>query len=109
MFTNADLLPTLLKVIDKTETVKIIVYDGEADHKTIEELKNVREGMKVLTLDEVVEIGKKNPVEAIQAKREDVYCCMYTSGSSKFASSSAAIEGVRAHPDLQPVRRRVCF
>ncbi|OXB35281.1 hypothetical protein LQV05_006035 [Cryptococcus neoformans] len=82
MFTNADLLPTLLKVIEKTETVKVIVYDGEADPKIIEDLKNVREGMKVVTLDEVVEIGKKNPVEAIKANREEVYCCMYTSGST---------------------------
>lgn len=98
MFTNADLLPTLLKVIEKTETVKVIVYDGEADPKIIEDLKNVREGMKVVTLDEVVEIGKKNPVEAIKANREEVYCCMYTSGSSEFASVSMVIEAVRAHP-----------
>ncbi|ODO08424.1 long-chain acyl-CoA synthetase [Cryptococcus wingfieldii CBS 7118] len=82
MFTNADLFGTLIKVIEQTKTVDLIVYDGKADEKLLEQIKGVREGLKVIHLDEVVELGKKQPVEAIRAKSEDVYCCMYTSGST---------------------------
>lgn len=88
MFTNADLIPTLTKVISKCQTVKLIVYDGEPEQKVLDELKNVREGLKVVHIDEVEELGKKNPVEKKVAKREDVYCCMYTSGSSEFSCLS---------------------
>ncbi|WWD17065.1 hypothetical protein CI109_101502 [Kwoniella shandongensis] len=82
MFTNADLLGTLTKIIEETKTVRLIVYDGKADEKILEQLKGVREGLNIVSLEEVIAIGKKKPVEAIPAKREDVYCCMYTSGST---------------------------
>jgi long-chain acyl-CoA synthetase len=83
MFTNADLLPTLTKVIAKCPTVKLVVYDGEPEQKQLDELLAVREGIKAVHIDEVEKLGKEKPVEAIKAKPEDVYCCMYTSGSSK--------------------------
>ncbi|WVW84190.1 hypothetical protein I302_106220 [Kwoniella bestiolae CBS 10118] len=82
MFTNADLLGTLVKVIEQCKTVKLIVYDGKSEDGGIEKLKAIREDIKVIHLDEVVELGKGKPVEALQAKPEDVYCCMYTSGST---------------------------
>ncbi|WVN87664.1 uncharacterized protein L203_102850 [Cryptococcus depauperatus CBS 7841] len=82
MFTNADLLGNLVKVIEQTTTVDLIVYDGEADAKVLEEIRGVREGLRVVSLDDVMELGRKKPVEAIPTKREDVYCCMYTSGST---------------------------
>ncbi|OCF30674.1 long-chain acyl-CoA synthetase, partial [Kwoniella heveanensis BCC8398] len=82
MFTNADLLPTLVKVIEQCKTVKLIVYDGKADEEHLKKMRAVREDIKVIHLDEVVELGKSKPVEALKAKAEDVYCCMYTSGST---------------------------
>jgi long-chain acyl-CoA synthetase len=84
MFTNAELLPILAKVIGDAPSVKVIVYDGEGDKSVIDKITSAREGIKVIHLDEVIKLGKAKPVEAIQAKREDVYCCMYTSGSSRF-------------------------
>ncbi|WVF71214.1 hypothetical protein IAT40_006014 [Kwoniella sp. CBS 6097] len=82
MFTNADLLSTLVKVIEQCKTVKLIVYDGKADEEHLKKMRAVREDIKVIHLDEVVELGKSKPVEALRAKAEDVYCCMYTSGST---------------------------
>ncbi|OCF39788.1 long-chain acyl-CoA synthetase [Kwoniella heveanensis CBS 569] len=82
MFTNADLLSTLVKVIEQCKTVKLIVYDGKADEEHLKKMRAVREDIKVIHLDEVVELGKSKPVEALKAKAEDVYCCMYTSGST---------------------------
>jgi long-chain acyl-CoA synthetase len=83
MFTNADLLATLAKVISKCPTVKLVVYDGKPAEGMMEELTAVREGLKVVSLDEVIRLGKEKPAEARQAKRADIYCCMYTSGSSE--------------------------
>ncbi|RXK38253.1 long-chain acyl-CoA synthetase [Tremella mesenterica] len=82
MFTNADLLGTLAKIISKCPTVKTVIYNGKAEDKDLAALQSAKEDLKIITLDEVIELGKKNPKEAIKAKREDVYCCMYTSGST---------------------------
>jgi len=84
MFTNGDLLGTLAKIISKCETVRLIVYDGKADEKVKAEIEKTREGLKVVHLDEVYDLGREKPVECIKAKRDDIYCCMYTSGSSEF-------------------------
>lgn len=84
MFTNAELLGTLGKIIVKAPSVRLIVYDGKADEAALEKIRKTREGLKVVHLDEVRALGRANPKEAIPAKREDVYCCMYTSGSSAY-------------------------
>ncbi|ORX35646.1 long-chain-fatty-acid-CoA-ligase [Kockovaella imperatae] len=82
MFTHADLLGTLAKIISKCETVRLVMYDGEADDKALQTIRGVREGLKVIHIDEVRKIGKEKPVEARKVKSEDIYCCMYTSGST---------------------------
>jgi len=82
MFTNAELLGTLAKIISKCPTVRLVVYDGKADQATLDKIRATREGLQIVHLDEVKGRGKANPKEAIPAKREDVYCCMYTSGST---------------------------
>ncbi|WWD03296.1 hypothetical protein V865_001347 [Kwoniella europaea PYCC6329] len=82
MFTNADLLGTLVKIIENCPTVKLIVYDGNSEDGAIDKLKAIRDDIKVIHLDEVIQLGKSKPVEALPAKAEDVYCCMYTSGST---------------------------
>lgn len=83
MFTNAELLPTLAKVLPGAQTVKFVMYDGKADPAMIEKIQSIREGLQVVHMDDVRAAGKAHPAEATPAKREDVYCCMYTSGSSK--------------------------
>lgn len=82
MFTNADLLPTLTKIISKCPSVKLVVYDGKPEDGVIAKLQAEKEGLKVIHLDEVIRIGKENLKEATPAKPSDVFCCMYTSGSS---------------------------
>lgn len=84
MFTNAELLGTLAKVLVHTPSVRLIVYDGKLeDTSVLDKLRSIREGIELHHIDEVRKIGQANPVEARPAKREDVYCCMYTSGSSE--------------------------
>lgn len=85
MFTNSDLLGTLAKIIGKCPTVRLVVYDGKrADDAMLQKLTSAREDVNLVHIDDVRAKGKAAPKEAIPAKREDVYCCMYTSGSSEW-------------------------
>lgn len=69
----------MAKVIDNTPTVKYVIYDGDhADSKALEKIRSTRaneggEGVKVLTLDEIREMGKKNKVDPVPPK-EDGEC-----------------------------------
>ncbi|KAJ7712337.1 hypothetical protein B0H16DRAFT_1892429 [Mycena metata] len=87
LFTNAELLPTLLAVLPNTPIVKYIVFDGEPKPKLLEQLAAVRGGIKVLSIEELRQRGKAATVEAdvLEVRRpkpETVSCIMYTSGST---------------------------
>ncbi|KAJ7718915.1 hypothetical protein B0H16DRAFT_1796333, partial [Mycena metata] len=87
LFTNAELLPTLLAVLPNTPTVKYIVFDGEPKPKLLEQLAAVRGDIKVLSIEELRQRGKAATVEegVLEARRpkpETVSCIMYTSGST---------------------------
>jgi long-chain acyl-CoA synthetase len=84
IFTNAELLPTLLKVLPNTPSVKYVVYDGEANQTTIDSICSLR-AIQVFGIKELREIGKSKPVEILQSrlpKKEDMALIMYTSGST---------------------------
>lgn len=85
IFTNADLLPILAKVLKDTPTVKLVVYDGEAKASVLTDIRGVRESIQVVHFDELREIGKGQPTEGLAARRpkpETVACIMYTSGTT---------------------------
>lgn len=85
MFTNASLLSTIAKVIAKTPSLKVVVYDGpSSDVKSgsIEKIKEANGGVAVYSFDEFLALGKENLIEAKESKPEDIACIMYTSGST---------------------------
>lgn len=83
IFTNADLLQTLVNVFPNTPSVRLVVYDGTPKPEIIEKIKAVREGVEILSLDEVREKGKAIKEELkIDVKPEDLALIMYTSGST---------------------------
>ncbi|KAJ9101063.1 hypothetical protein QFC21_003281 [Naganishia friedmannii] len=82
MFTNAELLPTLTKVIGECPSVRLVVYDGEPTETVLAALRAAKEGLRVIHIDEVERMGKENMQQAIPTKSDDVYCVMYTSGST---------------------------
>ncbi|KAF8882829.1 long-chain-fatty-acid-CoA-ligase [Infundibulicybe gibba] len=85
LFTNSELLPTLVKVLKNTPTVKYIVYDGDVQPAVLESIKGSREDIKTLSITELREIGRGKPTEALEArlpKPETMACIMYTSGST---------------------------
>ncbi|KAF5334972.1 hypothetical protein D9611_009928 [Ephemerocybe angulata] len=85
LFTNAELLPTLLRVLPRTPAVKYIIFDGEPTQQLVDNLHAVRESIQVFSLDKLRELGRDKPSEGIEARRpkpETVACIMYTSGST---------------------------
>ena len=84
IFTNAELLPTLLKVLANTPSVKYVIYDGEADQTILESIRSLR-AIQILNISELREIGKTKSVDILQSrlpKKEDMALIMYTSGST---------------------------
>lgn len=85
IFTNAELLPVLARVLANTPSVKYVIYDGEPSSTLLGSISGAREGVKVYSIDEFRALGKGKPTEPLEARRpkpEDTACIMYTSGST---------------------------
>lgn len=85
LFTNAELLPTLHRVLANTPAVKYVIFDGEPTQALVDDLHGVRETIQVYSLDKLREIGRDKPVQPLEDRRpkpETVACIMYTSGST---------------------------
>ncbi|WFC94774.1 long-chain-fatty-acid--CoA ligase [Malassezia brasiliensis] len=89
VFTNAAQLGVLERVIEKTQRVRVVIYDGEPDPQVLERLKEKMQGrpdVQVVRFDDVLELGTRKdapqPSSEYQVKKEDVACIMYTSGST---------------------------
>ncbi|KDR78211.1 hypothetical protein GALMADRAFT_1307016 [Galerina marginata CBS 339.88] len=85
LFTNAELLPTLQRVLARTPSVKFVVFDGEPGQATIDSLHAVHESLQVFSLDQLRELGRSQPADILEARRpkpEDLALIMYTSGST---------------------------
>nr|CAG8641383.1 9322_t:CDS:2 [Entrophospora candida] len=105
MFANADLLPMVKKVAGRCPTLKFIIYDGDAKGTVLQELSNAHPDLKLLTLNELKELGKDHPINPNPPQPQDICCIMYTSGSTgnpkgvilTHANLVAAIGGTNKH------------
>ncbi|GAA5884097.1 hypothetical protein JCM6882_002138 [Rhodosporidiobolus microsporus] len=90
LFTNAALLPTLSRVLPRTPTVKVLIFDSSSASElsspsvqsALQKIAESRPDVKVVPWDEFVKIGKENPKEPNLPSPEDVAVIMYTSGST---------------------------
>ena len=85
IFTNAELLPTLARVVKVTPSVRLVVYDGDAKSTVLEQIRSVREDIVVVSIDELRTTGRAQPLDILEARRptpDDVALIMYTSGST---------------------------
>ncbi|GBE86847.1 Long-chain-fatty-acid--CoA ligase 2 [Sparassis crispa] len=85
IFTNADLLPVVANVAGNVPSLRLVIYDGEPKPALLEKVRNAREGIQVLTLDEVRDHGRSVSEEVLKGRQpsaEDVACIMYTSGTT---------------------------
>ncbi|QRV99416.1 AMP binding enzyme [Ceratobasidium sp. AG-Ba] len=75
VFTNADLLPTWL----------IVVYDGEPKEAVLKSIREARDDITLISLDDVRAKGRENKDVDTQSRlpaADDTACIMYTSGST---------------------------
>ena len=82
LFTNAELLPIVVKVIPRVNTLHTVIYNGQPSDDVLEKLKKSKEDLKIITLTDLAELGKSHPVEPVNPSAEDIACIMYTSGST---------------------------
>jgi long-chain acyl-CoA synthetase len=85
LFTNAELLPTLLAVLPNTPTVKYIVFDGDASADLLGKVAAVRPDIVALSIADLRARGSKLSLESLDSRRPSpstVSCIMYTSGST---------------------------
>lgn len=85
IFTNADLLPVVAKVIGDVPSLRVVVYDGQPPEAVLSKIKNSRAGVTVLSIDGLRELGREVPPEAAESRvpsKGDVACIMYTSGTT---------------------------
>ncbi|QPG94377.1 hypothetical protein C2857_005811 [Epichloe festucae Fl1] len=84
MFVDPHLLKTAINPIKKSG-VKTVIINEDCIFGTggeVEEFKNNNPDLKVLTYEELRKLGEENMVDAVPPKPEDLYCIMYTSGST---------------------------
>ncbi|KAJ3534142.1 hypothetical protein NMY22_g7048 [Coprinellus aureogranulatus] len=89
VFTNADLLPMLLKVLPNTPSIEFVFYDGEPKASLLDQIDAVpREGggkIKYYHIDALRQTGQEVTDETLTQRRpspETNACIMYTSGST---------------------------
>jgi len=85
IFTNADLLPILSRVLKDTLTVRLVVYDGDPKASTLTDLRNIRDSIQVVHIDELRETGRGQLTDILESRRpgpDTVAYIMYTSGTT---------------------------
>lgn len=77
---------TQSQVIGETPTVKVVIYDGQADEEQIRKLQSIErtggEKLKVIHIDEVEKFGAERHVDPTPPHKDDTVTIMYTSGST---------------------------
>ncbi|KAI8847028.1 hypothetical protein BC829DRAFT_444896 [Chytridium lagenaria] len=79
LFTNADLLPMVSKIIPIVPTLRNVAFSGEASVQSLEKLRNSHPHVRFLSLEALQRLGVEHPADPVPPKPEDICCIMYTS------------------------------
>lgn len=84
MYVDPQLLKTAQAAISKSSVKTVIVNTDSifAAGGEFEAFKEKNPDLTVVTYEDLRKLGKENPAEPNPAKGEDLYCIMYTSGST---------------------------
>ncbi|KAH7121221.1 hypothetical protein B0J11DRAFT_491218 [Dendryphion nanum] len=104
MFVDPHLFPKLVNPFKEAKDVQVVIYSTKDDpvQKDIDTFTSAHPHIKVMSFEELVQLGKENPAEPVPPSAEDLACIMYTSGSTgtpkgviiKHKNVVAAIAGV---------------
>lgn len=84
IFLDPHLLKNLINPLKDAKEINFVIYntDSEVLQEDIDNLKAVHENLTILSFEELRNLGRNNPVEAVPPSPEDICCIMYTSGST---------------------------
>ncbi|KAI0296977.1 long-chain-fatty-acid-CoA-ligase [Multifurca ochricompacta] len=85
IFTNAELLPVVAKVIQEVPSLRTVIYDGQPPESVLSKITSARDDLAVHSLDALRELGREQPTEILESRTpssDDVACIMYTSGTT---------------------------
>ena len=86
MFVDPHLFKTINNPLKRAEAVKFLIYNEESHlpvpDAEIEQFKADHPGLTILSFGELRALGEANPTEPAQPSPEEMYCIMYTSGST---------------------------
>ena len=84
IFLDPQLLPKLMKPLKEAKDIQYIVYNTETEvkQKDIDALKSAHPHLKIVSFDELRELGEKSQIKAVPPTPDDLCCIMYTSGST---------------------------
>ncbi|KXH50889.1 AMP-binding enzyme [Colletotrichum salicis] len=85
MYLDPQLLKTASGALKKAENVKFVIYNNSSlfsDGTEVDAFRKANPDIKLVSIEEVRALGEENPVETVEAKPEDLFCIMYTSGST---------------------------
>ncbi|CAO3607768.1 unnamed protein product [Cunninghamella blakesleeana] len=81
-FINGDHLKTIEDILPQCPGVKHIIYRGDAKEEDVERLEQYDQIERVISFDQLVDLGKEHPAPVVKPAYDDLACIMYTSGST---------------------------
>lgn len=86
IFLEPQLLKTLLESLGHLNHIEYVIYNTDGDTElslsSIRALKKSHSHLTLLSYEELVDLGRSYPIEAVPPQAEDLCCIMYTSGTS---------------------------
>lgn len=85
MYIDPHLLKTATGGLKKAENVKFIIYNDSSifsNGTEVDEFKKANPDVKILSIEEVRQLGEDHPADPVEPKADDTFCIMYTSGST---------------------------
>lgn len=85
MYIDPQLLKTAAGPLKKAKGIKFVIYNNAShfsDGTEVEAFKQANPDITLINIEEVRQLGEDNPVDTVEPSPEDLYCIMYTSGST---------------------------
>lgn len=82
IFTDAALLGTLDTILPTLNDLQYVIYHGKPKDAVLEAFSKNEKIRNITSYDELVYLGKDNPIAPFPPRPNDIACIMYTSGST---------------------------